>query len=109
MCAGLIAGVALAVKTLKPECKVIGVEPKNCRSLEVRGSPCHTPIQELLNMSPYGSAVCDGFSHTCMVLIVCVRLFIEHPIAGEALVLWSYSANSRIPVCSVLFCTYRRR
>jgi threonine dehydratase len=27
--------VALAVKTLKPECKVIGVEPKNCRSLEV--------------------------------------------------------------------------
>lgn len=30
--AGLIAGVSLAVKTLKPECKVIGVEPAFCAS-----------------------------------------------------------------------------
>lgn len=30
--AGLIAGIACAVKTLKPECKVIGVEPKFCPS-----------------------------------------------------------------------------
>lgn len=34
--AGLVAGVGLAIKTLRPECKVIGVEPKNCRSFEVR-------------------------------------------------------------------------
>ena len=32
--AGLLAGVSLAIKTLRPECKVIGVEPKNCRSFE---------------------------------------------------------------------------
>jgi threonine dehydratase len=31
---GLVAGVALAVKTLQPQCKVIGVEPKHCRSFE---------------------------------------------------------------------------
>jgi threonine dehydratase len=30
--AGLIAGIACAVKTLKPECKVIGVEPEFCAS-----------------------------------------------------------------------------
>ncbi|TFJ83337.1 hypothetical protein NSK_005401 [Nannochloropsis salina CCMP1776] len=32
--AGLLAGVSLAIKTLRPECKVIGVEPKNCRSFQ---------------------------------------------------------------------------
>jgi threonine dehydratase len=30
--AGLIAGVALAVKTLRPDCKVVGVEPAFCPS-----------------------------------------------------------------------------
>ena len=30
--AGLIAGVALAVKTLNPAIRVIGVEPKRCAS-----------------------------------------------------------------------------
>jgi threonine dehydratase len=38
--AGLIAGIALAVKTLRPKVKVIGVEPQFCPSftaaLEVR-------------------------------------------------------------------------
>jgi len=32
--AGLIAGVALAVKTLRPNAQVIGVEPENCASLQ---------------------------------------------------------------------------
>ncbi len=31
--AGLIAGVALAIKTLRPECLVIGVEPTHVASL----------------------------------------------------------------------------
>lgn len=30
--AGLIAGISLAIKTLKPGCKVLGVEPDNCAS-----------------------------------------------------------------------------
>ena len=30
--AGLIAGVSCAIKTLKPECQVIGVEPEFCAS-----------------------------------------------------------------------------
>jgi hypothetical protein len=73
VCAGLIAGVALAVKTLKPECKVIGVEPKNCRSLEV-GPPSIRPYRLC--------CLCSFFSYTCMVLIdVCVQLSIEYPIA----------------------------
>ena len=31
---GLIAGLSLAVKTLQPECLVIGVEPENCASFK---------------------------------------------------------------------------
>ena len=31
--AGLIAGVAMAVKTMKPDVKIIGVEPEMCPSL----------------------------------------------------------------------------
>jgi threonine dehydratase len=33
--AGLIAGVSLAIKTLRPQCKVIGVEPDHCQSFKV--------------------------------------------------------------------------
>ncbi|OQR82897.1 threonine dehydratase catabolic [Achlya hypogyna] len=43
---GLIAGIALAVKTLNPNIKVIGVEPENCASFSqalLAGKPVDTP------------------------------------------------------------------
>ena len=48
---GLLAGVSLAVKTLKPDCKVIGVEPKNCRSFEAalkHGKPVTAEVKGTL-------------------------------------------------------------
>ena len=54
MCAcslGLIAGVGLAIKTLRPQCKVIGVEPKHCRSLELalkHGKPVKAEVSPTL-------------------------------------------------------------
>lgn len=48
---GLIAGVALAVKTLHPHVKVIGVESDRCPSFSSAikaGRPVHTPIQSTL-------------------------------------------------------------
>ena len=43
---GLIAGVALAVKTMKPDVMIIGVEPEACPSLSTAmkaGKAVHTP------------------------------------------------------------------
>lgn len=42
---GLIAGTALAIKTMRPEVLVIGVEPENCQSFSTamkEGKPVHT-------------------------------------------------------------------
>ena len=49
--AGLIAGVSCAVKTLKPECKVIGVEPEYCASYTAAikaGRPVPVPVKNTL-------------------------------------------------------------
>lgn len=49
--AGLIAGVSCAVKTLKPECKVIGVEPEFCASYTAAlkaGRPVPVPVKNTL-------------------------------------------------------------
>ncbi len=49
--AGLIAGIALAVKTLNPAVKVIGVEPKRCASYLAAlgaGSPVDAPTRPTL-------------------------------------------------------------
>lgn len=49
--AGLIAGVSCAVKTLKPECKVIGVEPEYCASYTAAikaGKPVSVPVKNTL-------------------------------------------------------------
>ena len=49
--AGLIAGVSCAVKTLKPECKVIGVEPEYCASYTAAlkaGKPVPISVQNTL-------------------------------------------------------------
>jgi threonine dehydratase len=49
--AGLIAGVACAIKTLKPECKVIGVEPEFCASYTAAlraGRPVPVTVQNTL-------------------------------------------------------------
>ncbi len=43
--------MSLAVKTLKPDCKVIGVEPKNCRSFEAalkHGKPVTAEVRGTL-------------------------------------------------------------
>ncbi|XP_011149389.1 uncharacterized protein LOC105189156 isoform X2 [Harpegnathos saltator] len=48
---GLIAGVALAVKTFRPNCKIIGVESERCASYHMArkaGKPTYTPIQSTL-------------------------------------------------------------
>jgi threonine dehydratase len=48
---GLIAGVACAIKTLKPECKVFGVEPQFCASYTAAlkaGKPVAAPVQNTL-------------------------------------------------------------
>jgi len=49
--AGLIAGVSCAIKTLKPGCMVIGVEPENCASYTAAlkaGKPVAAPVQNTL-------------------------------------------------------------
>ncbi|XP_075218615.1 serine racemase isoform X2 [Lycorma delicatula] len=49
--AGLIAGVALAVKTLYPKVKIIGVESERCPSFSKAmkaGKPVHVPISSTL-------------------------------------------------------------
>jgi threonine dehydratase len=49
--AGLIAGVSCAVKTLKPECQVIGVEPEFCASYLAAlkaGRPVPAPVTPTL-------------------------------------------------------------
>ena len=46
--AGLIAGVALAIKTLKPRAQIIGVEPERAASFSAAlkaGHPVHTRMQ----------------------------------------------------------------
>jgi len=48
---GLLAGIGLAVKTLKPDCLVIAVEPENCASFTEalrRGAPTPTITQTTL-------------------------------------------------------------
>jgi threonine dehydratase len=43
--------VSLAIKTLKPECKVIGVEPDHCRSYEMalkHGQPVKADVSPTL-------------------------------------------------------------
>lgn len=48
---GLIAGVALAIKQLKPGCKVIGVEPERCASMTFAlkaGEPVLAPTTSTL-------------------------------------------------------------
>jgi len=48
---GLLAGIGLAVKTLKPECQVIAVEPANCASFTEAlrcGAPTPAPTQMTL-------------------------------------------------------------
>ena len=48
---GLIAGVSCAIKTLKPECKVIGVEPQFCASYTAAleaGKPVAASVQNTL-------------------------------------------------------------
>eukprot|EP00096_Caligus_rogercresseyi_P012297 TRINITY_DN5100_c0_g1_i1.p1 TRINITY_DN5100_c0_g1~~TRINITY_DN5100_c0_g1_i1.p1 ORF type:complete len:493 (+),score=109.45 TRINITY_DN5100_c0_g1_i1:165-1481(+) len=43
---GLIAGIAKAIKTMKPEVKIIGVEPERCQSFTnalKHGKPIYTP------------------------------------------------------------------
>ena len=43
---GLLAGIGLAVKTLKPDCLVIAVEPENCASFtEARRQCAPTPVR----------------------------------------------------------------
>jgi threonine dehydratase len=49
--AGLIAGVSCAIKTLKPSCKVIGVEPEYCASYTAAikaGKPVPVQVQNTL-------------------------------------------------------------
>jgi len=49
--AGLIAGVALAIKTLNPAVRVIGVEPRRCASYTAAlaaGKPVVSPVQPTL-------------------------------------------------------------
>lgn len=49
--AGLIAGVSCAIKTLKPECQVIGVEPEFCASYTAAlkaGRPVPVPVTPTL-------------------------------------------------------------
>mmetsp|Transcript_35850 Transcript_35850/g.83576 ORF Transcript_35850/g.83576 Transcript_35850/m.83576 type:complete len:324 (+) Transcript_35850:463-1434(+) len=49
--AGLIAGISCAIKTLKPECKVYGVEPTKCASyIEAlkKGEPVHAKTESTL-------------------------------------------------------------
>ncbi|XP_032668987.1 L-threonine ammonia-lyase-like [Odontomachus brunneus] len=49
--AGLIAGVAIAVKTIHPNCMIIGVESERCASYYAAreaGKPTYTPIQSTL-------------------------------------------------------------
>ncbi|XP_014475168.1 PREDICTED: L-threonine ammonia-lyase isoform X2 [Dinoponera quadriceps] len=49
---GLIAGVALAVKTLRPNCMIIGVESERCPSYHAAreaGKPTYTSIQSTLS------------------------------------------------------------
>jgi threonine dehydratase len=48
---GLIAGIACAIKTLKPECKVLGVEPEFCASYTAAlkaGKPVAASVQNTL-------------------------------------------------------------
>ncbi|KAG7356569.1 threonine dehydratase [Nitzschia inconspicua] len=48
---GLIAGISCAIKTLKPECKVFGVEPAFCASYTAAlkaGKPVPAPVQNTL-------------------------------------------------------------
>jgi threonine dehydratase len=49
--AGLIAGISCAIKTLKPDCKVIGVEPQFCASYTAAlkaGKPVPVPVTPTL-------------------------------------------------------------
>ncbi|EWM22975.1 Pyridoxal phosphate-dependent enzyme, beta subunit, partial [Nannochloropsis gaditana] len=50
--AGLLAGVSLAIKTLRPECKVIGVEPKNCRSFQSALDHGHPVVADVTRSQP---------------------------------------------------------
>jgi len=48
---GLIAGIAMAVKTMKPDCLIIGVEPEACSSMTNamrHGMALHTPTKSSL-------------------------------------------------------------
>eukprot|EP01137_Pigoraptor_chileana_P027928 Opistho-2@11202 len=57
---GLLAGIALAVKTLRPEVKVIGVEPERCASLTAAmkaGKPVTIDAQ---------STLADGLAVPCV-------------------------------------------
>jgi len=48
---GLIAGVALALSTVRPSCKVLGVEPERCASYQaalLAGEPVETPTRPTL-------------------------------------------------------------
>jgi threonine dehydratase len=49
--AGLIAGVALALSTVRPTCQVLGVEPERCASFQAAlaaGQPVDTPTRPTL-------------------------------------------------------------
>jgi threonine dehydratase len=49
--AGLIAGVALALNTVRPSCTVLGVEPERCASFQaamLAGEPVDTPTRPTL-------------------------------------------------------------
>lgn len=49
--AGLIAGVALALDTVRPSCQVLGVEPERCASFQaavLAGEPVDTPTRPTL-------------------------------------------------------------
>jgi threonine dehydratase len=75
--AGLIAGIALAIKTLKPEVTVIGAQPELCPSFSAAlaaGKPVHAfksasladgltvPMVRRPRLFSFRLFVCDGFS-----------------------------------------------
>ncbi|MGK3736918.1 MAG: threonine dehydratase [Bacillariaceae sp.] len=65
--AGLIAGVSCAIKTLKPSCKVIGVEPEYCASYTAAMKAGHPVAVQVQNTLADGLAVPTVGSHAFQV------------------------------------------
>ena len=75
--AGLIAGVSCAIKTLKPDCKVIGVEPQFCASYSAAmqaGKPVPAPFTPTLAdglavpmVGPHAFEVARHFVDECVL------------------------------------------